>query len=150
MYGFFIVGSPQTQRLRRFDQERSQHLQQIYYQIRNFWDNRYGLPATVEDIRKLDAFAQIPNDPETDTPYSYRILAENSFELCANFSLSSEGESRENDGSISKSMPVPPPARDPFNPYGDADRVLTHTNGQNCFDFTLERVPKELREKIFQ
>jgi hypothetical protein len=147
LYGFFIVGSPKTQRVRRFDQERSQHLQQIYYQVRNFWDTRYGLPATLEDIKKIDAFAVVPSDPETDTPYSYRILAENSFELCANFSLSNNGASSESDGSISKFMPVPP-GRDPFNPYGDADKVLTHTAGENCFEFLLEYVPKEIKDAL--
>ncbi|MDO8600465.1 MAG: DUF5671 domain-containing protein [bacterium] len=142
LYGFFIVGSPQTQRLRRFDQERSQHLQQIYYQVRNFWDMRLGLPATLEDIKKLDAFAQIPVDPETDAPYPYRIFTENSFELCATFSLPSGS-----DGESTYKF-TPPPARDPFNPYGDSDKVLTHTEGNNCFDFTLERVPKEMRDVL--
>jgi hypothetical protein len=89
----------------------------------------------------------VPSDPETDTPYSYRILAENSFELCANFSLSNNGASSESDGSISKFMPVPP-GRDPFNPYGDADRVLTHTAGENCFEFLLEYVPKEIKDAL--
>lgn len=134
-YGFFIVGSPQTQRMRRFDQERSRHLQQIYYQVRNFWDTRYGFPATLEDIKKLDPFTEIPHDPITDTAYEYRVLAENSFELCANFSFPSQKLAHA-------------PARDSIYPYDDIDKALTHTEGKNCFNFTLTRVPKEIKDAL--
>lgn len=143
IYGFFIVGSPQTQRLRRFDQERSQHLQQIYYQVRNFWDMRYGLPASLDDIRKLDPFAEIPRDPENDTPYEYRITGENTFELCATFSLPSAGTIEQKNASI------PVPARDQFVRYdGFVDQLLSHSAGNNCYPIELTRVPKDIKDAL--
>lgn len=139
LYGFFLAGSPKTQRMKKFDEQRTQHLQQIYYQVRNFWDTRYGLPATIEDLKKLDPFGEIPRDPETDTQYEYRITGENLFELCATFNLSNTENQK---------IGVLTPARDPFSQYDGFDRLFSHSAGKNCYPIELTRVPKEIKDAL--
>lgn len=140
IYGFYLAGSPQTQRLRKFDEQRTQHLHTIYYQVRNFWETRNGLPATLDDIKKLDPFTEIPRDPENDAPYEYHIIGENTYELCATFSLSNAVDA--------KKSGVPAPVREPFGQYDGFDRLLNHSAGRNCFPIELTRVPKEIKDAI--
>jgi len=45
--GFFIVGSPQEGRLRRFDEQRVQNLQFLQSEIVSFWINKERLPKSL-------------------------------------------------------------------------------------------------------
>lgn len=86
--GFFVIGSPFTQRMRRLDQMRVQDLSSLQSSIiYSYWMPKGKLPASVQEVKKVVAWS---NDPETNEPYSYRTLSNTSFELCANFSLPSE------------------------------------------------------------
>lgn len=140
LYGFYLAGSPQTQRMRKFDEQRTQHLQTMYYQVRNFWETRNGLPATLDDLKKLDPFAEIPRDPESDAPYEYRITGENTYELCATFSLSNAADAKKGG--------VPAPVREPFGQFDGLDRLLNHSAGRNCFPIELVRVPKDVKDAL--
>lgn len=85
--GFFIIGSPKNERLRRFDDDRISRLQQIQWQVIHYWRSKEQLPSKLEDLNdKLSGF-NLPLDPETNVMFEYKILKEKSFELCANFNL---------------------------------------------------------------
>lgn len=85
--GFFVIGSPFTQRARRLDEMRVQNLSMLQNNIiYSYWIPKGKLPASVKDVEQVAGWS---NDPETNTPYSYRMLSNLSFELCANFLLAS-------------------------------------------------------------
>jgi len=88
--GFFLVGSPATQRARKFDDRRIQDLSAIKDQIVfTYWTQKGKLPEKFGDLDdKISGFI-IPNDPETMAPYEYNVTDQFSFELCANFKTKS-------------------------------------------------------------
>lgn len=126
--GFFIVGSPQEERLRRFDERRTQDLQFLQSEIINYWVNKEELPAALDllkdDIRGVSA----PRDPETGAEYGYEVKGELAFSLCADFNLS-------NPEDISSSVPPKPIA--PAGYYGEAN--WNHQAGSVCFDRKIDK-----------
>ena len=91
--GFFVVGSPQQERLRRFDERRIQDLQVIQSEIINYWMRKESLPENTAVLRD-DIRGFIPStDPQTGGEYGYQIknFADLIFELCANFVTSNLG-----------------------------------------------------------
>lgn len=87
--GFFIVGSPKNERLRRFDYERLGRLQEIQGQVINYWRSKEYLPVTLTDLNDEISGFVAPVDPETNEPFEYTVIAPDTFELCAKFNLSS-------------------------------------------------------------
>ncbi len=88
--GFFIIGTPAEQRDRRFDERRTSDLQQLQWQIINYWQQKDELPQTLADLQDSVSGFVAPTDPETEASYEYNILGELSFELCAEFETSSK------------------------------------------------------------
>jgi len=88
--GFFIVGSPKNERLRRFDYERLGRLQEIQSQVINYWRSKEYLPVVLADLNDEISGFVAPVDPETNEPFEYRIIEPDKFELCAKFNLASE------------------------------------------------------------
>lgn len=131
--GFFIVGSPQEERLRRFDERRVQDLQFLQSEIINYWINKGRLPENLslleDDIRGV----RIPKDPETDTDYLYTVKGLESFSLCANFAKTSLGQT------AGKPAPVYPIGRY----YGRQN--WEHKAGLICFERTID---KELYKQV--
>lgn len=83
--GIFIIGSPATQRNRRFDEQRLNHLQMIQSQVTYYWTQKAQLPKNLADLQDDISGFSAPLDPETNTSYEYKIVDNLSFELCANF-----------------------------------------------------------------
>ena len=88
--GFVIIGSPFDARLMRFDQERVASLQEIQYQIAEYWRAHQYLPPSLEDLNDpISNYRPNIADPETGATYGYEILGETKFKLCATFDLES-------------------------------------------------------------
>jgi hypothetical protein len=87
--GFFIVGSPATQRDRRFDETRISNLQTIQNEIINYWATKNILPSTLIDLNDSISGFSVPSDPQTNINYEYIINGKLSFKLCANFNTDS-------------------------------------------------------------
>jgi hypothetical protein len=85
--GFFIMGSPQTQRLLRYDQQRIYDLQSIQSQVTNYYQTTEALPEFLEKLQDPLIGARIQADPETGNEYEYTKTGDLTFELCAIFSL---------------------------------------------------------------
>ncbi|MFY9462880.1 MAG: DUF5671 domain-containing protein [Candidatus Sungiibacteriota bacterium] len=132
--GFFIVGSPQTQRDRRFDEQRINHLQIIQSQIVYYWQNKEKLPASLDDLQDDISGFTAPADPEQRTRYEYHAAEDLSFELCAVFA-------KEGDASVHgySSLPIMTPERAyPMGkPYGANDN-WSHGAGRVCFSRTID------------
>jgi len=123
--GFFIVGSPMTQRDLRFDQDRIYDLQSIQYQIINFWQTKQRLPQALNELSDPLVGFIVPADPQKNEPYEYTVAQNLTFELCATFS-----------------KPIPKNASQVY-PRGDNNEIWDHPAGRHCFERTVdpERFP---------
>ncbi len=119
--GFTAVGSPFEQRRVRLDERRVSDLQQIQWQIVNYWQRKESLPERLETLHDPLSGFILPLDPESGSPYEYRQIADRSFELCATFATRS----------VEK-----PGAREPV-PEG-AQEVWDHDPGRKCFERTID------------
>lgn len=133
--GFFIVGSPQEERLRRFDEKRVSDLQFFQSEIINFWMNKGKLPEKLSDLRDDIRGIAIPTDPETGAEYGYNIKSPESFSLCAVFSR----PSLEYDNGYSRSITAKPLSVPVYSGdyYGGENWV--HGGGNICFERTIDK-----------
>ena len=60
VFGYFIAGSPQAERQRRFDERRVSDLQQIQFQVVEFWRAKEKLPDSLEHICLLRSNSKMP------------------------------------------------------------------------------------------
>lgn len=88
--GFFIMGSPFTLRMKRFDERRVSDLQNIKDQIVNFYQRKGNLPNGLDELKDPIADFIIPVDPDSAVPYKYQKIGDLNFKLCADFSLESD------------------------------------------------------------
>lgn len=127
--GFFVVGSPQQERVRRFDERRIQDLQIVQSEIINYWRLKEKLPASVDALRDDIRGFVPPRDPQTDAPYEYAVKSIEGFELCAIFVFSNGG----------LSGIAPPHAYlaypEPYYGKGSWD----HGVGRTCFERKIDR-----------
>lgn len=100
VWGFVILGSPFTERLRKFDDRRLEDLRAIRRAIERMVVRHEDgeptllrpLPETLEEVaayvEQEEYYGQIQlDDPQTGEPYDYKVLGKSKFELCATFSL---------------------------------------------------------------
>lgn len=83
--GFFIIGTPATQRKRRFDEQRVQNLQMMQNQVINYWTQKGTLPEQSSLLNDSISGFTAPTDPTTNQAYGYRAIDTSTFELCASF-----------------------------------------------------------------
>lgn len=83
--GFFIIGTPATQRKRRFDEQRVQNLQMMQNQVINYWTQKGALPSDISFLNDSISGFVTPTDPKTNQAFGYRIINQSTFELCADF-----------------------------------------------------------------
>lgn len=108
--GFFVGGSPTSQRNRTFDQTRVNHLDSLANCVEQYAGSLGSLPASLADLRQSSQYSYCTSfmqDPETKAAYEYRIVTPSriegagrvgEFELCAMFTLPSDGTAVGMDG----------------------------------------------------
>ena len=74
--GFFIIGSPFTLRMKRFDERRVNDLQNIQYQIVNFYQRKGVLPNSLDELKDPLSGFNIPLDPDTNASYEYEKVTD--------------------------------------------------------------------------
>lgn len=127
--GFFLVGSPQQERSRRFDDQRVSDLQIIQGQIIYYWQNKEKLPATLNDLKDPISGFNPGKDPETGADYVYNVKDDLEFSLCANFNLPSL------EGAASYiELPTYPPQYYPKS----SDSNWEHAAGNICFERKID------------
>lgn len=119
--GFFVVGSPQEERLRRFDERRVSDLQFLQSEIVFFWQAKDRLPEALDELRDDIRGVRAPVDPRTGGPYEYRALDDLTFELCAVFETEASG---------AEDAFVP---RERFAPPTEFGGNWDHGAGRTCF-----------------
>ena len=125
VYSFFVMGSPFQAREKNIDNIRVSNLQQIQYEIINFWQAKSRLPANLDELSDPTRGVAVPRDPETGEAYTYTITGDLSFDLCADFKTASSGVHSEGGYSRPKSV-------DAMNDN------WSHTVGETCFHRTID------------
>ena len=135
--GFFIMGSPFTLRMKRFDERRVNDLQNIQYQIVNFYQRKGSLPNNLDELKDPIAGFNIPLDPDSAVSYDYEKVADSptgeaglSFKLCADFSLASDSQT--DSKYITRSVPV-------FLGDSYLNENWRHQKGAVCFDRKIDK-----------
>lgn len=128
--GFIVIGSPRAQREYRYDVQRTNDLQNIQYQIINYWQMKRALPSALTDLNDSLKPGFIPSDPVTGEPYEYSNTGNLSFELCATFSRETRRGVPAGQGSIAR-----PVYYDMMGPEGEN---WDHETGRHCFDRTID------------
>lgn len=127
--GFFIVGTPGQARQMRLDEQRVQDLQNIQWQLINYWQQKESLPATLDELYDPLSGTPIPVDPTTGEAYGYQRQSPLDFTLCATFAM---------DGGDRYGRSIAEPAM-----YGVKGDNWGHGAGETCFDRSIdpERYP---------
>lgn len=129
--GFFVVGSPATERSRRFDEQRIQHLQTIQNAIVNHWVRKQRIPEALDVLKDDISGFMTPVDPETGAPYEYRTLDKLTFEFCATFTTDAQGTEV-----FSRDIYAPYLVME--KPYGSGGDTWQHGKGRTCFTRTID------------
>lgn len=128
--GFFIVGTPRQARLVQYDTQKVDDLQNIQYQIVNYWQSKGKIPETLDELHDPLTGFIVPTDPQTDEAYTYTKTGTLSFSLCTDFNSESlEMQVR--------SIPVS---------YGITNANWEHAAGHVCFDREIDPELYPVRE----
>lgn len=92
VWGFAIMGSPFAARERRFDAQRVSDLQNIQWQVVNFWQQKERFPKSLAELEDSISGYRAPLDPHTGAEYEFTLGEGYAFQLCAAFSRSTIGE----------------------------------------------------------
>ena len=111
--GLMVLGSPAEERLRRLDEKRLQDQQEISRATNGYWVRNGRLPASLDDLLQEPSVHVQSHDPDTGQTYGYRVVGDNSYELCADFQHQSVEES--------------------------VNRFWSHDVGRHCFQLEAKR-----------
>lgn len=143
VWSFMIMGSPQSQRDWRLDDRRVSDLQNIQYQIINYWQQKEKLPETLTDLTNPISGSSLPVDPEFNKGkvYEYTIKDKMSFELCATFNKEMPQGWQENYGGgvipmYAKTTDV---AVSSYPYPGGVNDSWDHGIGRTCFTRTIDK-----------
>ncbi|NEO97371.1 MAG: hypothetical protein F6K58_01380 [Symploca sp. SIO2E9] len=123
--GFWVVGTPNRQRLIAADRERIQDLERIarsLYQQAEQTQNRGKVFELPELLEERDS----NTDLITNTPYEYRRQSSTTYELCANF---------DTDSATYRLQQAP---------SGSSRENWQHPQGRHCFEFNVLEEPLPL------
>lgn len=126
IWGFVIFGSPMKQRMLRLDSQKVSDLQNIQWQVTNYWQQKQVLPQTLDTINDPISGYIVPRDQDTGESYEYKISGERKFELCAKFNLASVG------------VNYSEPAIFPEKPGMNQNENWLHAEGRSCFERTID------------
>jgi len=127
--GFAVMGSPNTIRSLRFDNQRVSDLQNIQWQIVNYWQQKGTLPASLEDLHDPISGFVVPLDPRTGSAYEFVKGKGQAFTLCAAFE-------RTNPAQGGGTAEAPRGRVESVSAYGNENWY--HESGRYCFDRTID------------
>jgi hypothetical protein len=105
--GFSVLGSPQSQRLLRYDNQKVTDLQNIQWQVISFWQTNGSVPVDINEMESAQPNTSIPRDPQTKDNYEYNKTGAMTFELCANFNKENKNiNQNQYIGAVPMSYPV--------------------------------------------
>ncbi len=121
--GFSVLGSPRTQRLYKYDDQKVSDLMSLTSAVQNYYSMKGILPKDFTELKAVSYYVN-ENDTQTQKPYEYRVLDKTSYEVCAQFNKASNDRAGESRGSL-----IAPTL------YGGTS--WTHPAGRHCFSQTV-------------
>lgn len=137
IWGFAILGSPRTQQLIKYDSQKVTDLQNIQYQVINYWQMNGTIPTSLADIKSSQQYVIIPTDPQSKTTYEYNKTGQMTFDLCAEFNK--ENTTNQNQ--------YPAPISYPVKGGLIQNDNWNHPAGHQCFSRVIDPVayPTQVR-----
>ncbi|MEX2586458.1 MAG: hypothetical protein WD602_00495 [Actinomycetota bacterium] len=89
--GLFAVGSPNTARELRADDQRRQDLTELHFELSQHRINEGSLPDSLEELDSINRYSRSfdpRRDPETGEFFEYTKLSDSQYEVCAVFNAS--------------------------------------------------------------
>ena len=90
-----LLDSPAQERLRRLDERRISDLREIANAVDIYWTREGILPNVLDDLADEKGYFAELVDPETGAAYEYRVIDEDSYELCATFDTEDAASDRD-------------------------------------------------------
>jgi len=119
---FFLMDSPKTTKLKRFDMTRSSDLSNMNsFIISDYSSNKKLIDPADPKIANF-------KDPETQKPYEYKVLNENEYEICANFAY----------------------AITDIEPYAGTEDWYNHLAGRQCYTKDIKDIDTGLNPKLIR
>ena len=124
IWGFSVLGSPRTQRLYKYDEQKVNDLRDIDQRIYSYWNAKKTLPDDLNNLSEVIYNNGMPVDPQTNKSYEYKKMNSDSYELCADFNKLSDETKK-----AYYATPYPNPV---------ADSSWSHPAGKFCFPHTID------------
>ena len=83
--GIIIIGSPTEGRFQQLDSGRISDLRRIMAASDLYWSRNERLPSSLEELAEDPRTVVNTIDPGSAESYGYRVLDEDTYELCATF-----------------------------------------------------------------
>ena len=142
IWSFTVIGTPGQQRIWRLDERRVQDLQNIQYQVINYWQQKEKLPEKITDISNPMTGYSLPPDPEFEKgkTYEYFVDDELTFKLCATFSLPMQkGWNEYKGGGIMPMYERDMAVSYPYPMPNGMNESWDHKEGRICFERTIDK-----------
>jgi hypothetical protein len=91
--GIAIVGPPGRLRDGKLDQRRVSNLEDISALVESYRQRHKALPVDLTALGQ-EPGARVATDPQSSVPYSYEVISEKSYRLCATFATDSADDRR--------------------------------------------------------
>ncbi|MFZ2523429.1 MAG: DUF5671 domain-containing protein [Minisyncoccia bacterium] len=114
VWGFSVLGSPYTQRLYKYDDQKVNDLTNISGAIDNYFIQKNSLPNELSDMSSTYYYF-VSVDSQTQKPYEYIKSGSTTYKICAEFNKASP----DSDSSVSRPMGV---------------ISWSHPAGRHCFE----------------
>lgn len=126
VYGFMNIETPTQVREMRLDDQQLTDLQNIQWQIEEYYRLEETLP---ESLATLYGELPIPQAPEDRAAYIYEVTDDTHYELCATFAQPSSEDSE-----LIRAVPIG---------VEKVNYTWTHTAGEHCFKRVVSTIETE-------
>ncbi len=119
IWGFSVLGSPRTQRLVKYDEQKINDLQMLSSYVQSYYQMKASMPESLSDLSAVQ-YSQIPVDIQSGKSYEYKLIGQSAkaYELCAEFNTDTKNTN-------SRAM----------YPYGEISWI--HPSGHHCFQLAI-------------
>lgn len=93
IWGFSVLGSPRTQQLLKYDEQKVNDLQNMDYLVTNYYSLHASLPSSINDLGCVQSSnSGMCSDKQTNRMYEYILIGQSAkaYQLCAEFNKASQ------------------------------------------------------------
>ncbi len=88
--GFSVLGSPRTQRLYKYDEQKVSGLQELSYRVDTYYSSKGILPSSMVELKSYDSYMEMMvKDQQTGKEFEYVKTGDTTYSVCADFNKES-------------------------------------------------------------